>query len=295
MTDLLAEFKRSIERMRKCEERQSLAAVEADLLAAVEASPWRQALAGQRALGVQSHESFHRGAECCRAACCFKHMNSPREHGFCCNACRLGDSEHTRKCTGYGQAVVLTVVGHQDSGMAFRIPEHWACKGGNVTDFVGWYVRRFEQHMTASTYAAWVQLERYLPFVRKERPLVICIMAEDSRSLLLANMHATIKVHERGLEARAPHLYNMGEVTGVDFAVQAVLVGQEITPVMLLEACRSIETRDLRDFTFVSRHATHGSCGCAVLLAILVYHNACIIFQTSRTKRAALERGMVPT
>ena len=107
-------------------------------------------------------------------------------------------------------------------------------------------------------------------------------------------MDDVINVHARGLNAQAPSICNMPDVTGVDFAVQAVLVSEAVTPNLLYEACRAIERGNFDTFTFVCSHATHRSCGCAVLLAILVNRFARIIFSTDRTRRAAMERGMFP-
>ncbi len=162
-------------------------------------------------------------------------------------------------------------------------------------DFVRWYMDRLgHEDMAAATKAGWASLQTKIAFVNKTRPLTIHVLAEAeaSSSPLLNNAAAAIHVHSRGLYAHAPALYNMWEVTGVDFDVQATLVSQSVTPEVLIDACRAIEIQELDTFTFVCTHATHRSCGCAVLLAILVYHHARIIFSTNRTRRAARERGM---
>ena len=88
-------------------------------------------------------------------------------------------------------------------------------------------------------------------------------------------------------------MYNSWEVTGIDFDVQAVLVSQPKTAVALYDAVRFIEIQDLEVFAFVCSHATHRSCGCAILLASLVYKRARIVFTTDRTKKAARARGMM--
>ena len=129
--------------------------------------------------------------------------------------------------------------------------------------------------------------------IAPDRQLTINVLAEDSASPLDSNAAAFINVHTRGLNAHAPGLYNMGEVAGIDFDVQAVLVSQTINAEVLCDACRSIELQELETFAFVCSHATHRSCGCAVLLAILVYQHAHIVFSTNRTRRAAQQRGMI--
>ena len=147
--------------------------------------------------------------------------------------------------------------------------------------------------MPAASEAAWALLESRIPRARKNRPLAIHILAEDSEALVTNSSVAAINVHARGLNAHAPHSYNMREVTGIGFAVQCIFVMQQLTAQVLYEACQQIELGDLGDFTFVCRHATHRSCGCALLLATLVYPSARIIFSTRRTIEAAVERGMV--
>ena len=85
----------------------------------------------------------------------------------------------------------------------------------------------------------------------------------------------------------------MTKVTGVDLAVQTVLTTQTETAVVLMEATRRIETEDLTDFAFVSLHATHRSCGCALLLAMLIFREAAIVLATRRTRTEAQVAGML--
>ena len=90
-------------------------------------------------------------------------------------------------------------------------------------------------------------------------------------------------------------VYKMSDVTGIDFSVQAKLASQTLTADVIYEACRAIEIGDLKSFTFVCSHATHRSCACAVLLAIVAYHDAQIVFSTHRTNRAASAAGLTPS
>ena len=161
-------------------------------------------------------------------------------------------------------------------------------------NYAEWYVRRTGERLAETTRAAWARLEEKAAFATKERPLDIFVLAQDSTSPRLDDEHAVIDVRTRWLSAEARNLYNIWQVTGVDFDVQAVLAGQPGTPELLCQACRLIELQELTTFTFVCAHATHRSCGCALLLAILVYHNARIVFSSNRTERAARERGMLP-
>ena len=43
---------------------------------------------------------------CKRAGCPHQHHDGPRRHGWCCNACRLGEEFHTDNCSGRGERVV---------------------------------------------------------------------------------------------------------------------------------------------------------------------------------------------
>jgi hypothetical protein len=255
-------------------------------------------------------------AQCRRAGCAFRHRDCPREHRFCCNACRLGQHWHTNNCTGQGRSVVgrqhppitptpvlaattafaaptlrhQARTGHYTGQDGFTIPARWARQESNAVDFVQWYMDFIGETMPASTLSEWQILAEVIPHAVQDRRLTIHVLAEDSARL--ARMENVINVHARGLDAHAPSLYEMHQVTGIDFAVQAVLVRQALTPELIYEACRTVERGNCSSFAFVCAHATHRSCGCAVLLAILVYHDARIIFSTRRTVRAAVERGM---
>ena len=58
----------------------------------------------------------------------------------------------------------------------------------------------------------------------------------------------SIDVHERGLDCRADGLYRLGDVTGSDFTVQAVMFTQGDTVCALLDAVEAIEAHGLRAF-----------------------------------------------
>ena len=49
--------------------------------------------------------------QCRRPFCPFAHGQSPRRHGYCCNVCRRGESRHTHNCTGRGEYVVRNHIG----------------------------------------------------------------------------------------------------------------------------------------------------------------------------------------
>ena len=58
----------------------------------------------------------------------------------------------------------------------------------------------------------------------------------------------SIDVHERGLDCRADGLYRLGDVTGSDFTVQAVMLTQGDTFYALRDAVDAIEAHGLRAF-----------------------------------------------
>ena len=103
----------------------------------------------------------------------------------------------------------------------------------------------------------------------------------------------SIDVHERGLECRADGLYRLGDVTGLDFKVQAVMLTQGDTVCALLDAVETIEARGSLEFAFQCRSGTHRSVACCVLLAAIVYPEAQIWVTTDRTWRAAAKHGLV--
>lgn len=138
----------------------------------------------------------------------------------------------------------------------------------------------------------WPEVGWELQFVRTERTLVMHVLARTPQ--LLENPPHHIDVHALGLDAGAHGLYHMSEVSGVAFAVQAVLLSQRLTPEIMNEAMQVIEMNGLEAFSFLCAHATHRSRGCALLLETFLYPRARITFSTDRTRRAAVARDMVP-
>jgi hypothetical protein len=147
-------------------------------------------------------------------------------------------------------------------------------------------------NMPWSARAAWDQFAASMFEVDRRRSVTIHVLAEDS--LFRNDMSHVVNVHARGLTAISPSMYDMKDVTGVDFVVQAVLVTQALAAELVHEACCIIESENLNNFGFVCSHGTHRSLGCAMLLAILAYPNARVCLSTPRTMRAAIARGMIP-
>jgi hypothetical protein len=171
-----------------------------------------------------------------------------------------------------------------------QVPRVWLCS--NLPDFLSWFIERFHIHVSFRVALQWGALTAYaLDDLRDDawrmRDLNIYVLRESEAGI---DSPSQINVHTRGLDGRS-NLYDMGNVTGVDFIVQAVLIGQVLTPSILLETCRNIQRNDLQDFTFVCHGATHRSVGMAFLLSMIVYPNSRIHLSTHRTLLAAHTRG----
>jgi hypothetical protein len=256
---------------------------------------------------------------CKRRGCPFQRKDGHFTwHLFCCNACkRGGDAEqvpeiyHTEDCTGE-ESSTMALASEQSSMMAFqygvvplrrpslytnfpmaktsvRIPPSWACTDNNIVDFIGyWYFWATTMHENVET--AWRKLEAFT--IRTCRPLKIYVCAQDR--FPNQEFYNAIDVDVRGLDARHPNdEYLCEHVTGIDMAVQDVLLQLQGTAEVIFDACEKIEAYDIESFVFVSSHATHRSVGCAVLLAMIAYHCAQIVFTTKRTIEAAYSHGMI--
>ena len=81
-------------------------------------------------------------------------------------------------------------------------------------------------------------------------------------------------------------------MTGLDFAVQAVLVTQTSTAEILRGAFHHIEDYHCSMFAFSCRSATNRSVACCVLFAAIVYQDAELVFTTRRTRGAARQMGL---
>ena len=103
-----------------------------------------------------------------------------------------------------------------------------------------------------------------------------------------------IDLHARGV-AGSPAWYNVNEVTGLDFVVQASLVVNTAAVDAMREAFHYIEDHDIDDFAFLCLGGTHRSVGCCFLLAALVYPGAEISLTTPRTCANAVQRGLLPS
>ena len=197
--------------------------------------------------------------------------------------------------------------------LEFSIPCRWArasflrhleyADSGDILPHLEWYAQRLQRvgydgTIPPATRTLWEENAHRFEHCNHARPLTIHVLggggsADSDSASPFPRSFAFINVHARGLDAKAPMLYRLCDVTGIDFDVQAVLVRQRIFLEVLLEAIQLIELQGLETFAFQCAHATHRSCGCAILLATLVYPRARIVFSTRRTMRVAQERGMM--
>ena len=95
---------------------------------------------------------------CRRPGCPFSHLDGPRRHRFCCNACKRGEHDHTINCSGH---VYRTK-------SAFRIPANWAC-GGTWIEHIGWYMQKFNMPMSRSLVEEWHYHQSMMLLVKTNR------------------------------------------------------------------------------------------------------------------------------
>ena len=106
-----------------------------------------------------------------------------------------------------------------------------------------------------------------------------------------------VDVGALGLDAKSA-TYNMGEVTGFNFEVQARLVQQAQLPDILWQAM--IVVRDAwrrgeaAHYFFVCDHGTHRSVRVALLALQLLCPAAAIAVGTLRVQKAAVQAGFKP-
>ena len=209
---------------------------------------------------------------------------------------------HTVNCTGAGEMVEggrgiqVPQPGFTNISRGIQVPPAWVCS--NLHDHLTWYITQFHIPVSLPVAMQWGALSAYAlndlrdnnspqQNVMRDRALTIYVLKESEVG---RDSPSQINVHTRGLGGRS-RLYELRDVTGVDFIVQAFLIGQQLTPSILLEACHNIQQNDLQSFTFVSHGANQTSVGMAFLLSMIVYPNSRIRLSTNRTQLAAVKRG----
>ena len=155
-------------------------------------------------------------------------------------------------------------------------------------------LHRYGLQLKPGAQALWEQLTcKSLSTVRTRRELLLYAYKQDTVPDGFQNASMSVNVDIKGLDARASSMYALGDVTGLDFEVQAVLLTQACTAQALLAACAAIEAHDRYEFAFVCRGATHRSVACCVLLAAIIYPDATVVLTTARTRTAAIARRLV--
>ena len=179
---------------------------------------------------------------CRRHNCPHSHLESPRNHGFCCNACKRGEEFHTHDCTGYVRhSQRKRPKNCQVVSFGFRIPLSWI-SGPDLHDHVDWYMSRFGLTMTADAQRTWGILQTILNGhpVNRGRELLICVGRQQD-----AVLGHGINCANYNLTAHNNELYDSSTVSGVYFEVQAVLLSQRASAEILATAVTKIEVDDL--------------------------------------------------
>jgi hypothetical protein len=174
----------------------------------------------------------------------------------------------------------------------FAIPRHWCVnrlQPGNVVRHIEWYFWRYNVLPQDGSINLWAELDssHSEALDRADRDLIMHIAAEH---MLCPRGVANFNLHQAGVKALDRI---RDDVTGVDFGVQALILSQEATLRVLLEVRNAIESGNLEEVCFTCTRGTQRSVACAMLLGILMYHNARIVFCTSRTQMDARAKGMV--
>ena len=258
------------------------------------------------------------------------HSYEQKRHGFCCNACRFGETYHTRNCSGRGTAVnqhenhtdgnggsssstslscgsSLPWNGSEphremryinNAAHNFCTPEHPRILPLSVEDYIRFLTQHFNVSVDRQAVDAWMALSRCLHdqrlSIHTARSIRLSPHTKDSMPVWSdrsSSYIACIDIDARGVDARSP-LYSLRDVTGIDERVQAVVAAQRFTAEALLEAVERIERDNLPEFGFVCRGATHRSVACCFLLAAIVYPSAQIYLSTRRTQQAARRAGL---
>jgi hypothetical protein len=182
----------------------------------------------------------------------------------------------------------------------FFLPQIWLRASKPITTYIQWFMQKYGVGDDSTlTQGRWLRLEQKVRRIQASlgRSLRVHVFKQSSVPHHFKNtnnrqLHIDVALDDR-LSAFSS-LYRMCEVTGLHFQVQAVIVAQAETPLVLYEAIDLIEEQDVDDFAFVCHGATHRSVACAVLLVSLVYQNARIYLSTPRTRTDALNLGLHP-
>lgn len=243
---------------------------------------------------------------CIRPDCIYRRNNGvPRRHGYCCNACRRGEEMHTRHCTGYrffppGEAaqvaelmpprlhLVPPVETPAPRDCLFHFPAGLTrtSTGLGAVAWVQWYLERFQLQWHPDTQLVWQRAALLVERVANPERQPLVIHVRKLGDVPSPRPPRCIDVHEHfHVDARPRNdEYQLSDVSGFDFRLQANLVLQCATAEALVEAIYLLELDErAENVTFLCLGATHRSLGCACLLAMWAYPNATLQLNTLRT------------
>ena len=181
---------------------------------------------------------------------------------------------------------------HPSAGVRPALPRK---QEESVLEYVRALTSRYGLPLSTAAEQAWKRFER-----RASSPLWpsiegrVLTLEPHAQDRIPAHYWKThIDVALRGVDGKCSSLYDLGEVTGVDERVQAVVASQPATALCLYAALERIEEEDLDEFSFVCHGATHRSVACCLLLTALAYPQAHVRLTTPRTRRAAKLAGLL--
>jgi len=185
----------------------------------------------------------------------------------------------------------------QDDACDFMLPSNWTV--GRYSPFSGhlsWYMWSFDfPPLENDQFKPWQELDTF-PVTQNRRVRInVSTQKSDSDSWRDCDYCC---MDDEGVSAQCDSLYTLSEVTGLSFAVHAVLIRQAETANVLLGACQKIEKNNKNnfnsiDFWFMSSCATK-SVGCAMLLIMLKYPLAQIRLSMRQTIDEAKSLEMIP-
>ena len=248
-----------------------------------------------------------------------------RRHGYCCNACRRGETEHTKNCSGYiihkrsrsppliANANQLPMRRRPERGpypplLAFTslVELPMLRSSENVHSYIEWYGQRYCMSITAEeSLQSWrrfiLDWSEHWSLELMKDPLRPVVFHALSRERWLTSPYRMacpmVDVGALGLDAKSA-TYNMGEVTGFNFEVQAWLVQQAQLPDILRQAMIAVRDAwrrgEAAHYVFVCDHGTHRSVGVALLALQLLCPAAAIAVGTLRVQKAAVQAGFKP-
>ena len=150
------------------------------------------------------------------------------------------------------------------------------------------YVRRYDVAMARDVLELCRALD--LIHVRRERQLFLHALPENKFLQIAPDGLSHGSLNVENTDGRSKR-YELRAVTGTYWEVQARLLEQPETFENILRAASDIEHENREAFYFRCRRGTHRSVGHAALLHLVLYHQAKLVFHTSRTMTEAENPG----